>query len=156
VFEGNEVAFSRQSEGVHLQNGSNNNLFARNHVHNNTRDGFDLDKSLGNVFVQNLVADNDINGIELDNCNDNDIVANRIIGNKQTGVSLDSSLRNVIDHNFISANGVSPSTPGSGYGAHFAMGSNNNILSYNAICDNLPAETRIRGTGNHVIQNICD
>jgi parallel beta-helix repeat protein len=128
VFEANEVAFSRQDQGFHLQNGSNKNLFARNFVHNNTRDGFDLDFSDGNAFVLNVVDDNSVNGIELDDCSDNDIVANQITFNKHTGVTLDRSARNVIDNNSISANAF--------YGIHFAMGSTDNLIRYNEVCGN--------------------
>ncbi len=153
VFEANEVDNNKGSgmpgnmgaEGFHLQNESDRNLFAHNSVHDNARDGFDLDFSNGNAFVLNFVENNGINGIELDDCSDNDIIANLIIGNKHTGVSLDRSIRNVINKNTINEN--------QSYGAHFAMGSNNNIFRYNDMCGNTPDQFLIRGTGNQVIQN---
>jgi nitrous oxidase accessory protein len=174
VFEGNEVNNNRGSgmcnagaEGFHLQRGSNRNLFARNTVHDNSRDGFDLDFSDGNAFVLNFVEHNGTpeckdssgishapvgNGIELDNCNDNDIIANLINGNIHTGVSLDASLRNVIDKNVINDNGF--------WGIRFAMRSNNNIVRYNELCGNKspgpPNEFDINTASNQVILNfVC-
>ncbi len=154
VFDNNIVYDNVGGEGIHLQNQSNKNVFTRNSVFRNNRDGFDLDKSDGNAFLFNALEFNGQNGIELDDSNYNGVGGNIIYRNDHTGVSLDVSTRNIIDKNDISQNNY--------YGIHFGKSSTDNLLLYNTVCGNIPGQLDISKSSRdgilliqNIVQDVC-
>jgi parallel beta-helix repeat protein len=96
-------------EGVNLRDVSFSN-FARNEVHHNCEDGFDLDDaddsdigSDNNTFTDNNVHDNDDDGFDLDDHADNNTIeGNQVTNNGEIGISLeDESDGNIITGNTV-------------------------------------------------------
>lgn len=90
--------------GVMLANGSDGNRVEHNVIAHNERSGVALVDSQRNLIAENLASD-DAAGVHLEGASHNTIVNNTLSGNGAGIQVLDGSNSNVIDHNYLYADG---------------------------------------------------